>query len=88
MCFLGSDSYSEPNIFHVFCITCIAGVVAVGSFQLETVNGTNNSTEKLPPKLLLNNQTITWAGGWSDPPKDTPKCGFHGELCPKEGIGI
>ncbi|KAJ9595889.1 hypothetical protein L9F63_012908, partial [Diploptera punctata] len=29
---------------------------------------------------------IHWAGGRTDPPPDTPKCGFDGTLCPDNSL--
>ncbi|KZC11079.1 Atrial natriuretic peptide receptor 2 [Dufourea novaeangliae] len=42
--------------------------------------GANKTLEYLPGKM------IHWSGGRTDPPPDTPTCGFDGSLCPDNSL--
>lgn len=53
-------------------------MVPVGDFQIVYGNSSRAGEQIFVPR---SNATITWPGN-KGPPKDSPECGFHGELCP------
>ena len=60
------------------------GMIPVGDFQITYKNGTKEGQQVF---IRRQNATIKWPGGRTGPPQDSPRCGFHGELCltPTEG---
>ncbi|XP_067043577.1 atrial natriuretic peptide receptor 1-like isoform X3 [Acropora muricata] len=60
------------------------GMIPVGDFQIMYRNGTKEGQQVF---IRRQNATIKWPGGRTGPPQDSPRCGFHGELCltPTEG---
>lgn len=59
-------------------------MIPVGDFQIMYRNETKEGQQVF---IRRQNVTIKWPGGRTGPPQDSPKCGFHGELClaPTEG---
>lgn len=53
-------------------------MVPVGDFQITFDNETNEGEQVF---IRWPNVTIHWPGGRTGPPRDSPECGFHGELC-------
>ena len=53
-------------------------MVPVGDFQILFDNETNEGEQVF---VRWPNVTIHWPGGRTGPPRDSPECGFHGELC-------
>ena len=53
-------------------------MVPVGDFQIAFDNETNEREQVF---IRWPNVTIHWPGGRNGPPRDSPECGFHGELC-------
>ncbi|XP_015762337.1 PREDICTED: speract receptor-like [Acropora digitifera] len=60
------------------------GMIPVGDFQITYRNGTKEGQQVF---IRRQNATIKWPGGRTGPPQDSPRCGFHEELCltPTEG---
>ncbi|KAK2572039.1 Speract receptor [Acropora cervicornis] len=54
------------------------GMIPVGDFQIMYRNGTKEGQQVF---IRRQNATIKWPGGRTGPPQDSPRCGFHGELC-------
>ncbi|XP_031575271.1 atrial natriuretic peptide receptor 1-like isoform X2 [Actinia tenebrosa] len=65
------DLYSKPNAKY-------AEMVPVGDFQIFYGNSSSAGEQIFIPR---SNVSIIWPGD-KGPPKDSPACGFHGELCP------
>ena len=59
-------------------------MIPVGDFQIKFDNTTKGGEQVF---IRRPNVTIKWPGGRKGPPKDSPECGFHGELCiePEKG---
>ena len=53
-------------------------MVPVGEFQITFGNETNEGEQVF---IRWPNVTIHWPDGRTGPPRDSPECGFHGELC-------
>ena len=53
-------------------------MVPVEDFQILFDNETNEREQVF---IRWPNVTIHWPGGRTGPPRDSPECGFHGELC-------
>ncbi|XP_020613215.1 atrial natriuretic peptide receptor 1-like isoform X2 [Orbicella faveolata] len=53
-------------------------MVPVGDFQITFDNETSEGEQVF---IRWPNVTIQWPGGRTGPPRDSPECGFHGELC-------
>lgn len=53
-------------------------MVPVGDFQIMFDNETKEGEQVFS---RWPNVTIHWPGGRTGPPRDSPECGFHGELC-------
>ena len=56
------------------------GMIVVGDFQILYNNETKEGEQVF---IRRPNITIKWPGGRTGPPRDSPECGFHGELCIK-----
>jgi len=56
------------------------GMIVVGDFQILYNNETKEGEQVF---IRRPNVTIKWPGGRTGPPRDSPECGFHGELCIK-----
>ena len=52
----------------------------MGDFQIMYDNKTNEGEQVF---IRRSGITIKWPGGRTGPPRDSPECGFHGELCIK-----
>ena len=59
-------------------------MIAVGDFQIMFDNKTKEGEQVF---IRRPNITINWPGGRTGPPRDSPECGFHGELCLEEEKG-
>lgn len=59
-------------------------MIPVGDFQIKFDNTTKGGEQVF---IRRANVTIKWPGGRKGPPRDSPECGFHGELCiePEKG---
>lgn len=55
-------------------------MIPVGDFQIMYDNKTNEGEQVF---IRRSGITIKWPGGRTGPPRDSPECGFHGELCIK-----
>ena len=55
-------------------------MVPVGDFHIVYEN---TSVQGQQLFVLRPNASIVWPAGRKSPPRDSPKCGFHGELCKK-----
>jgi hypothetical protein len=53
-------------------------MVPVGDFHIVYGNKSSAGQQIFVPR---SNSSIIWPGN-KGPPKDSPECGFHGELCP------
>ena len=53
-------------------------MIPVGDFQIKFDNATKEGEQVYVPRPGV---TIKWPGGRTGPPRDSPECGFHGELC-------
>ena len=53
-------------------------MVPVADFQVIFDNETKAGEQVM---ILRPNMTVKWPAGRTGPPRDTPECGFHGELC-------
>ena len=63
-------------------------MIPVGDFQIKYDNKTKKGEQIFVRRSGI---AIKWPGGRTGPPRDSPECGFHGELCIgpiREGIVI
>ena len=63
-------------------------MIPVGDFQIKYDNKTKKGEQIFVRRPGI---AIKWPGGRTGPPRDSPECGFHGELCigpTREGIVI
>ena len=53
-------------------------MIPVGDFQIKYDNKTKRGEQIFVRRSGI---SIKWPGGRTSPPRDSPECGFHGELC-------
>ena len=68
----------------IVCFCCLLEnssnheMIPIGDFQIKFDNATKEGEQVYVPRPGV---TIKWPGGRTGPPRDSPECGFHGELC-------
>ena len=84
--YLFYERYSTNFNFTFLFLLVVKGkgsMIPVGDFQIKFDNATKGGEQVF---IRRPNATIKWPGG-KGPPQDSPKCGFHGELCIKPEKG-
>ncbi len=75
--YLDQTSASHVKTALLFWITFVKWVIEFSTQVIANYFGTYKAAQGVQ---------IKWPGGRTTPPKDSPDCGFHGELCINLGI--